>query len=77
MVTDKKIKIRVVPMSSTNEIVGAMADGALKIKLMAAPVAGKANAALQKLLADYFKIATSRVSIIRGQKSKTKLVKII
>lgn len=75
--TEKKIKIRVVPRSSTNEIVGAGADGVLKIKLTAAPVAGKANAALQGLLADYFKIAKSRVTIVRGQKSKTKLIKII
>ena len=38
------------------------------------PVDGIANRAVEKLLADHFGVATERVGIIRGAKSKIKLV---
>jgi len=45
-----KIKLRVLPRSSKNEVVGKMDDGTLKIKLTAAPVDNAANEALIELL---------------------------
>jgi len=71
-----KLKIKVTPRSSKNEVVGQMADGTLKIRLTAPPVDGKANEALIKLLSAHFKIAKSKISIIKGQKSKNKTVEI-
>ncbi len=64
------------PRSSKNEIVGKMTDGALKVKLTAAPVDGKANAALVGLLAKHFSCAKVKIKIVRGQTSKNKLVEI-
>ena len=71
-----KIKIRVLPRSSKNEVIGEMADGTLKVKLTAPPVDGKANDALIKLLADHFDIAKSKIKIAAGATSKNKTIEI-
>ena len=52
-------------------------DGTLKVRLTTAPVDGKANAALVKILAEHFNVAPSQVEIVRGHRSKTKVVQII
>jgi len=72
-----KIKIRVLPRSSKNEVVGKMSDGTLKIKLTAPPVDGKANEALIKLLADYFDISKSKIKIATGATNKNKTIEIL
>ena len=71
------IKIRVLPRSSKNEIIGPMADGTLKIKLTAPPVDGAANEALIKLLAKYYDLPKSKITILSGQKSKNKTLEIL
>lgn len=71
-----KIKIRVLPRSSKNEVIGEMADGTLKIKLTAPPVDGKANDALIKLLADYFDKPKHKIKIAAGATSKNKTIEI-
>jgi len=72
-----KIKIRVLPRSSHNEVVGEMVDGTLKVKLTAPPVDGKANEALIKLLAEHFSVAKSKIKIVAGATSKNKTIEII
>lgn len=67
--------VRVVPRASKSEIVGET-DGALKIRISAPPVDDAANAELIKILAKHFKVAKSAIEILKGQTSKTKLVKI-
>lgn len=67
--------VRVVPRASKSEIVGAH-DGALKIKIAAAPFDGAANAELIKVLAKFFQVSKSAVEIIYGAASKTKTVRI-
>lgn len=71
-----KIKIRVLPRSSKNEVVGEMADGTLKIKLTAPPVDGKANDSLIKLLAEHFDVTKNKIKIAAGATSKNKVVEI-
>lgn len=71
------IKIRVLPRSSQNEIVGPMADGTIKVKLTAPPVDNAANEALVKLLSKEYQTPKSRIKIISGGKSKNKIVEII
>lgn len=41
------------------------------------PDKGKANAAIEKVLANYFDIAKSRVHIISGHSSREKIVEIL
>lgn len=71
-----KLAVRVIPRSSKNEIVGTMADGSLKVKLTAAPVDGAANEALIELLSEKFDLPKHCITILRGLKSKNKVVEI-
>jgi len=50
--------------------------GAIKIKLRTPAVEGKANAALCSFLAEELKIAQRAIVLIRGRKSRDKLIRI-
>jgi uncharacterized protein (TIGR00251 family) len=67
--------VRVVPRASKSEIVGEH-DGALKIRLNAAPVDGAANEELIKLLARIFDVSKNDIKILSGATSKTKQVRL-
>lgn len=67
--------VRVIPRASQSEIVGEH-DGALKIRIAAPPVDGAANAEVIKLLARTFKISKSKITIVTGETSKKKRIKI-
>lgn len=69
------IKIRVNPSSKVN-LVEKLLDGSFKIKTTAPAINNQANDAVVKLIALYFKIAPSLVTIKRGQTSKQKLIEI-
>ncbi|MEK6657008.1 MAG: DUF167 domain-containing protein [Nitrospirota bacterium] len=68
--------VRIQPRASKDEIVGEY-NGALKIKLTAPPVEGEANKRCIEFLSKRFKIAKSCLEIIKGEKSKDKMIKII
>lgn len=70
------ITVKVIPKSSKTELVGKLPDGAWKIKVAAAPEKGKANKALCVFLADHFNVAQSSVSILSGETSHIKRVRI-
>ena len=67
--------IRVQPRASRNAIAGEW-NGALKIRLTAPPLDGRANDAACRLLADQLNIPLSAVSILSGERSRTKRVRI-
>lgn len=67
--------VRVNARSSQSEIVGEH-DGSLKIRLAAPPVDGAANIELIKLLARKFKVSKSEITIVAGETSKNKRIKI-
>ena len=69
------IKVKIVPGSSKNKIIGVFNDS-LKITITAPPVEGKANKKCIAYLAKYFNVAKSKIEIISGQTSKNKLIKI-
>lgn len=71
-----RLNVYVQPNGKKNEIVGEHA-GALKIRIQAVPVDGKANAAVEKFVAEIFDITSSRVKLIRGQQSRLKVVEIV
>lgn len=64
------------PRSSRDEVAGEMANGAIKVKLTAPPVEGRANEALARLLAGHFGVAKSKIRIVSGKTSKNKVVEI-
>ena len=70
------LNIYVQPGSKVAQICGTFAD-ALKIKINAKAVDGKANQALIEIMAKLFKLPKSQVQIISGEKSRHKRVKLI
>ena len=71
----KLLKIKVYP-SANREEVTREEDGSFKVKLTAPPERGKANKELLKLMARELKIPKSRLSIKRGEHSRTKIIAI-
>ena len=68
-----RIYIKVIPRSSKNSV-EKISEGEYKVKLTAPPVDGKANEALVKLLAEYFGVSKSAVTIIGGKSTQRKMV---
>ena len=69
------IKIRVQPKSSRNQVDGFQ-DGALRVRVTAAPTEGQANAAVIAILAKTLGVSKSRLEIIRGYSSRDKVVSV-
>ena len=67
--------VKVVPGSSRTAIAGTL-DGMLKVKISAAPEKGKANKCLIEFLAKQLGVKKNAVSIISGQTSAVKQIKI-
>ncbi|HZT38338.1 MAG TPA: DUF167 domain-containing protein [Bryobacteraceae bacterium] len=71
------IRVKAIPKSAKTEIVGEMADGALKIKLAAVPERGRANAELCAYLAREIGVPRANVEVISGLTSPIKAVRIV
>jgi len=69
------ISIRLQPRARRDEVVGERA-GAVVIRVTAPPVDGKANAALCAFIARAAGVPPSRVSVVRGQTSRDKVVRV-
>ncbi|MFC1622636.1 DUF167 domain-containing protein [Patescibacteria group bacterium] len=69
------IKVKVIPKSSINKIIEE-SFGDFKIKIITVPEKGKANDKVIKLLAKYFKVSKTKISIIRGLTTSKKIIKI-
>lgn len=68
-----RIAVRLRPRGHADELLG-VEDGVLAARVSAPPVDGKANRALCKLIAKRAGVAPSRVTILRGERSREKLV---
>ena len=68
-----RIAVHVQPNASRTEISGVV-EGALKIRLHAPPVDGKANEALTYFIAERLKVAKRDVTVSRGHSSRQKLL---
>ena len=69
-------KVLVSPRASRSEIVGEH-DGALRVRIAAAPVEGAANEDLARVLAKAFDVPRTAVEIVAGHSSKRKTVSIM
>ncbi len=75
--TDTKtiIRVRVLPRTSKNQIVG-IDGGVFKVKLTAPPVEGKANKALVQFLAKKLGLPKRDIEIVSGEHSREKSIRI-
>jgi uncharacterized protein (TIGR00251 family) len=69
------ISLRVQPRASRNAVAGWTGD-TLNIRLTAPPVEGAANAACLKFLADLLDLPQSQFEILRGERSRNKVIRI-
>ncbi|HVY78115.1 MAG TPA: DUF167 domain-containing protein [Solirubrobacterales bacterium] len=70
-----QIPVRLRPRGRGDELMG-MREGVLQARVSAPPVDGRANEALCRLIAKAAGVAPSRVSVVRGKKSRDKLVRV-
>ena len=68
-------QVRVQPRASKDEVTGEM-GGALKVRLRAPAMEGRANEALVEFLAEVLKTSRSAVSILSGERSRVKRIEI-
>lgn len=69
-----RLSLKVIPAAKRNEF--KQEGDSIKIYLNAPAVDGKANAALIKFLAGHYGVKTSQVEIIKGLKSRHKIINI-
>lgn len=69
------LEIKAVPNAPRSEIVGWLGD-ALKIKLKAPPVEGRANAELCAFLAEQLQLPKRAVTVLTGETSRQKRVRL-
>lgn len=75
-----QIRVLAVPNSKKSEVVGweedPRAGRVLRVKIAAAPVEGKANAALREFLAKHLGVAKSQVTLEKGDSSRIKIFEV-
>lgn len=70
---EARIEVRLRPRGHADELLG-FEGGVLQARVSAPPVDGKANKALCRLVAKRAGVAPSRVHVLRGEKSRQKLL---
>ncbi len=69
------LNVRVVPRASKDEIAGMMGD-ALKVRIQAPPVEGKANDYLVRFLAKRWKLSRADIGLLSGETGRNKRLRI-
>lgn len=72
---DLVLSLKIQPKASRDELAEPLGD-ALKVRITAPPVDGKANAHLIRFLAKTFGVAKSAVTLESGDSSRTKRIRI-
>lgn len=70
-----RIAVHITPRANVDQVAGWTGD-ALRVRVTAPPIDGRANAALVRLLAGALGIAPSRVRVVAGEASRRKLVEV-
>lgn len=68
--------VKVKPNASVNKVIKT-SDNQFEVFTTAPAKEGRANKAVIDLLAEYLKIAPSRIELIKGQKNKEKIFEIL
>jgi len=69
------LAIKAIPNAPRTEIVGWLGE-ALKIKVHAPPVEGRANEVLCEFLAEVLAVPSRAVTVLRGDTSRQKIIRI-
>ena len=72
---DVLLPVAVQPLASRNAVAG-LRGNALKLLLTAPPIEGAANDACLRFVAALLGVSRSRVSVVRGEKARQKLIRI-
>jgi len=67
--------VRVVPRSRRNQVAGVEGE-ALKVRLTAPPVEGKANKSLVRFLADVLGVHRGDIAIVVGERARQKVIRV-
>ncbi len=70
------IRVSLLPKAQKGLVVGWMDDGALQVKVLAAPEGGRANIELLRVVAEELRIPVRHVSLESGSSSTNKILKI-
>jgi uncharacterized protein (TIGR00251 family) len=70
------LRLRIVPNARRSEVVGEYGE-AIKVKIQAPAVEGKANEALRGFLAERLQIPARDIELVSGEKSRDKVVAIL
>ena len=70
-----RVTVRVQPGARKEGVLG-FSDGVLRVRVTASPVEGKANAAVANLLARILGVRWSQVTILRGVRSRDKVLRV-
>jgi uncharacterized protein YggU (UPF0235/DUF167 family) len=70
-----RLALQITPNARKTEVIGVL-DDALKLKLQAQPIEGKANEALIKYLSGELSVPKSALTITHGLTSKRKLIEV-
>jgi uncharacterized protein len=70
------IRVRLTPRAARDAISAGREPGSYAVRVSAPPVDGRANDALRRLIADRAGVAPSRVTVVRGEKSREKVVRV-
>ena len=65
------LSLRVQPGAKQNVVVGMYGNDTVKLAVSAPPVDGKANAALKKMLSNWFRVPQAQVLLKSGESSRS------
>ncbi|MBB6049854.1 DUF167 domain-containing protein [Armatimonas rosea] len=70
------LAVRVTPRADRNSVAGVRSDGAVLVRVTAAPTDGQANKAVVETLAEALKLKKNQVSLVSGETSRDKRIQI-
>jgi uncharacterized protein len=71
------LAVRITPRASRNQIVGALHDGTIKIRIAAPLDEQQANSELVEFLSEILGIGKSRIEVVAGATGRDKLISVL
>jgi uncharacterized protein (TIGR00251 family) len=71
------LAVRVTPRASSNQIVGALHDGTIKIRITAPLDVDQANAELVDFLSAVLEVGKNRIEVVAGATGRDKLISVL